>query len=113
MRMNLTYEILIFEAATGQRPFLKWLSDLKDKRAQAAVDLRLELLKMGNFGQCRVLGDGLHELKIDLGPGYRIYFGKIGNNIVLLLCGGDKGSQQRDILKAKEYLKQIKIKGIV
>lgn len=60
---------------------------------------------MGNFGQCEPVGEGVFELKIDFGPGYRVYFGKIGSKCILLLCAGDKGSQKNDIQKAKVYFK--------
>ena len=58
---------------------------------------------LGNLGDYKPLGDGVYELRIKAGPGYRVYFGILGNSVILLLCGGDKGSQDRDILKAKEY----------
>lgn len=77
-------------------------------KARVAIELRLDRLEMGNFGQIRSLGGGLYEMKIDIGPGYRIYFSKIGQLIVLLLCAGDKRSQHRDIIKAQEYLKDYK-----
>lgn len=80
---------------------------------QIAVDLRLERVKMGNFGQSKSLGGMVFELKIDIGPGYRIYFGKIGAQIVLLLCAGDKKSQQRDIVKAKKYFQDFKKSGML
>lgn len=107
------YQIKIYETSTGKRPFDKWLNDLGDKKTQAIIDLRLERVKMGNFGQCRALGDGIYELKIDVGPGYRVYFGKIGLCVVLLLCAGDKQSQQGDIEKAKKYFQDFKTHGKV
>jgi putative addiction module killer protein len=105
------YEIKIYETSTGKCPFDKWLNDLKDRKAQVAVDLRLERIKMGNFGQCKSLGNMIFELKIDVGPGYRVYFGKIGTKIILLLCAGDKRSQQSDIEKAKKYFQEFKNSG--
>jgi putative addiction module killer protein len=104
----LEYKIQVFEAVNGKRPFEEWLNKLTSQKARHAIDVRLERLHMGNFGQCRALGDGVYELKIDMGPGYRVYFGRIGMDIVLLLCGGDKKSQSKDIVKAKEYFQQIK-----
>lgn len=80
-------------------------------RTRVAIELRIDRLGMGNFGQSKSLGDGLHELKIDVGPGYRIYFGSIGQQMILLLCAGNKKSQQKDIDKAKEYLKDYKMRG--
>lgn len=67
--------------------------------------MRLDRLRMGNFGDCKSISEGVCELRIHYGPGIRIYYGKIGKKVILLLCGGDKGSQTRDIIKAKEYLK--------
>lgn len=89
--------------AEERSPFAEWLSGLKDVKARARVRVRLDRLSLGNFGDCRSLGDGVRELRIDYGPGYRIYFGQSGNRIVLLLCGGTKNSQQRDIQQAKAY----------
>ena len=66
---------------------------------------------MGNFGQCEPVGEGVFELKIDFGPGYRVYFGKIGAKCILLLCGGDKSSQKNDIQKAKTYFKDYLSRG--
>lgn len=101
------YEIRLYKTPTGRCPFDKWFSDLKNTKAQVAVDLRLQRLRMGNFGYCASVGDGVFELKIDLGPGYRVYYGKIGLKIILLLCAGDKKSQQKDIEKAKKYFQDF------
>jgi putative addiction module killer protein len=68
------------------------------------VQIRLERLRLGNFGDARSLGKGLSELRIDMGPGYRVYFMVQGKSVVVLFCGGDKSSQQRDIRRAREYL---------
>jgi putative addiction module killer protein len=67
------------------------------------IEQRLDRLRLGNLGNFRSVGEGVCELKIDYGPGYRVYFGQVGTTIVLLLCGGDKSTQDRDIRKAKEY----------
>ena len=75
-------------------------------QARARIRTRLDRLAMGNWGDHRALGGGVIELKIDWGPGYRVYVGKIGNILVLLLCGGDKRTQQQDIELAKNYLKE-------
>ena len=105
------YKIKIYKTSSGRCPFDKWLNDLTDRKAQAAIDLRLVRIKMGNFGQCKLVGSMVYELKIDVGPGYRVYFGKIGLQIILLLCAGDKKSQQRDIVKAKKYFQEFKKAG--
>ncbi|MEB3179318.1 MAG: type II toxin-antitoxin system RelE/ParE family toxin [Nostocaceae cyanobacterium] len=67
------------------------------------MNLRFARLQLGNFGDYRFVGEGVYELRIDYGPGYRVYFGQVGNTIILLLCGGDKSTQNRDLLKAIEY----------
>lgn len=83
----------------------KWFSKIKDITARVKIDRRIERLKMGNFGDVKSVGEGVSELRIDYGQGYRIYFTKKGEVIVLLLCGGDKSTQEKDIKKAKEMLK--------
>lgn len=83
----------------------KWFSKIKDITARVKIDRRIERLKMGNFGDVKSVGEGVSELRIDYGQGYRIYFTKQGEVIVLLLCGGDKSTQEKDIKKAKEMLK--------
>ena len=84
--------------------FLAWLDTLRDYRALMAIDARLERLSRGNFGHCRSLSLGLWEMKVDVGPGYRLYFSRVGRRIILLLCGGDKGAQRQDIELARIYL---------
>lgn len=98
-------EIELYETATGKRPFEIWIKGLKEIHTRAKILARLDRLRLGNFGDCKTLQEGVCELRIHHGPGIRIYYGKIGNKVILLLCGGDKGSQDRDIAKAKEYLK--------
>jgi putative addiction module killer protein len=87
----------------GHCPFDDWLSGLKDKRTQAVVTNRLLRIMQGNLGLCRSLGGRLQEMKIDFGPGLRVYFAEDGDTIVVLLCGGDKSTQSKDIEKAREY----------
>jgi len=105
------YRIETYVTSSGKRPFREWLDDLSDMKARAAIDLRIERLEMGNFGKCEPVGEGVFELKFKLGPGYRVYFSKVGSCIILLLCAGDKGSQKKDIVKAKEYFQDYKIRG--
>ena len=99
-------EIEVYETASGRRPFEKWLKSLKEIHTRAKIRMRLDRLRMGNFGDCKMIADGVSELRIHYGPGIRIYFGKTGNRVILLLCGGDKGSQAGDIAKAKKYLEE-------
>ena len=84
-----------------------WYKNLKDIRARVKIDLRLNSVRKGNFGDHRNVGNGIFELKIDYGPGYRIYYKKVGDEIIVLLCGGDKSTQEEDIAKAKELLEEL------
>jgi putative addiction module killer protein len=88
--------------------FTDWFSELKDRATRARIDVRIRRLSLGNPGVVKAVGDGVSELKIDFGPGYRVYFGSIGTEIVILLGGGDKGSQSKDIKAAKKLLKELK-----
>jgi len=96
-------ELEIYEASDGTCPFEDWLNSLKDITARALIRKRLTRIRLGNMGKTRNLRDGVWELKIKFGPGYRVYYGEDGPKIIVLLIGGDKGSQQRDIQKAKKY----------
>tara|TARA_R110001583_G_scaffold189552_2_gene352711 strand:- start:12875 stop:13216 length:342 start_codon:yes stop_codon:yes gene_type:complete len=80
--------------------FDKWISKLKDRRARARIAARIDRMKIGGFGDCKPVGSGVSEARIDYGPGYRIYFIPRGDTLVVLLAGGDKSSQQRDIAAA-------------
>lgn len=97
-----------YVTSNGVEPFEEWLDSLRDKRVQAIVLERLNRVRLGNLGDCRHLGEGVHELRIHYGPGYRVYFGKLGEVIVILLCGGAKGTQKRDIRKAREYWQELR-----
>ena len=81
--------------------FSRWLAALRDVRARTRIQLRIDRLILGHFGDVKFF-DGIGELRVDYGPGYRIYFVRQGNEIIILLCGGDKGSQKRDIERAKQ-----------
>jgi putative addiction module killer protein len=89
--------------AHGKVPFRQWFERLKDLKGRAAVDARMTRIRMGNLGHCRSVGHGVLELKIDFGPGYRVYFGQDGEKVIVLLVGGDKKSQAGDIKRAHEY----------
>jgi putative addiction module killer protein len=93
----------IYETHLGKRPFDEWLDDLKDPMTKARVRARLDRVVTGNFGDSKSLGDGVYELRFTLGAGIRVYYGLDGDTLVVLLLGGDKSSQDKDILKAKEY----------
>ncbi|MCR5029335.1 MAG: type II toxin-antitoxin system RelE/ParE family toxin [Fibrobacter sp.] len=88
--------------------FSKWHDKLKDARARVKIHFRIEQTKLGNFGDFKFVGDGIYEMRIHYGPGYRIYYTKEDDIVVLLLVGGDKSTQQRDIEKAKELKNEKK-----
>jgi len=96
-------EIRRYVTETGRDPFGEWLTGLRDGQARARVAARVARLEAGNFGDCKSVGEGVWELRIDWGPGYRIYYAMVGTTIILLLCGGDKRSQSADIRKAQEH----------
>jgi putative addiction module killer protein len=102
------YELLRYQGKDGREPLTVWLHRLRDRQAYAHVLARLDRLENGNFGQCRSLQSGVWELKIDHGPGYRVYYGQAGKTVLLLLCGGDKRSQRADIERAVEYWKEFR-----
>ncbi|MDA3926348.1 MAG: type II toxin-antitoxin system RelE/ParE family toxin [Kiritimatiellae bacterium] len=89
--------------------FDKWLTKLKDRLAKARILVRIKKVENGNLGEYRSVGGRVSELKIDYGPGYRLYFTRKGDTVIWLLCGGDKSAQQRDIKRAQEILKELEI----
>lgn len=93
--------LLRYQREDGSEPFTEWLTALRDKAAEARIRVRLRRVEAGNFGDCEPVGDGVTELRIHVGAGYRVYFGRHGKSLVILLCGGDKGSQAADIKRAK------------
>lgn len=101
-------EIRHYVSRAGKDVFDDWLSQLVDARAQAKIASRINRLAAGNLGDCRPLRQGVSELRIDWGPGYRVYYAMLGRVCVLLLCGGDKRKQSSDIERALEYLKDYK-----
>lgn len=88
----------------GKCPFDEWLSDLTDQKAAARIDARIARLRLGNFGDWKSVAGAVMEMRVDVGPGYRIYLARVGRRVVLLLCGGAKGTQRADIKTAQEYL---------
>ncbi len=84
------------------------MKELKDIKARAKINVKIDRLSLGNFSNSKPLGDGISELKIDYGPGYRVYYGQSGKFVILLLCGGDKDTQQKDFETAKDYWRDFK-----
>lgn len=96
-------QLEMYKTEDGSTPFEEWLHGLRDARARGIIRQRLDRIKIGNFGVHKGVGEGVEELIIDFGPGYRVYYGLDGSTIVILLCGGDKKTQAADIRLAKKY----------
>ena len=97
--------VLHYRTVEGRFPYREWIESIADKKARAAVLARVDRLAFGAFGDWKIAGNGVFELRVHLGPGYRIYFGRKDKAVVILLCGGDKRSQKPDIKQAKRYWK--------
>jgi putative addiction module killer protein len=95
--------VIVYRAIDGRRPFLEWLRALRDRTGANQVRVRLARMRLGNVGDVKPVGKGVYEARIAYGPGYRIYFARRGNELIVLLCGGDKGTQTRDIERAQGY----------
>ena len=102
------YELEYYITEDGRRPFKEWLDGMKDINARAKIRIRLDHVRLGSLGDSRSVGDGVQELRINYGPGYRAYFAHEANRIILLLLGGDKKTQRNDIVKAKSFLRDLK-----
>lgn len=100
-------EVIFYVDSNDKEPFLRWLDGLRDSKGRRYILRRMQKLKQGIYGDYRLLGDGVGELRIFFGPGYRVYLGEHENKIVVLL-GGDKDSQKNDIQRAKDYWKEYK-----
>ncbi len=96
-------ELIIYETAQGKAPFSEWLDSLRDRSARARIRKRLDRIELGNLGDYEAIGEGVYELRIDYGPGYRLYYANVSVTIVLLLCGGDKDTQIGDIDRAIQF----------
>ena len=99
-------ELRVYETPSGACPFDSWLEKLRDPKGRARIRVRLDRVEQGNFGDSKSIGGGIQELRVDFGPGYRVYFAEDGPVIVLLLIGGDKSTQTKDIETARKYWKQ-------
>jgi putative addiction module killer protein len=90
-------EVREYQTATGGVPLTEWLDGLRDPVSRARIVARLDRLKAGLLGDWKSIGDGVFELRIDVGPGFRVYYGQDGKTLILLLCGGDKHTQTKDV----------------
>jgi len=107
--LRLGFQVKEYLTQEGKNPYRDWLETL-DNPVKQRIQARILRFESGNLGDVKALGEGIFEARIDYGPGYRIYFGQEGNVLVLLLFGGDKSSQKKDILRAKNFWKQYKEK---
>lgn len=103
--------VIIYQDDKGKELFTEWLDGLRDQRGRRFILRRIGKLEQGLYGDCRPVGEGVSELRIFFGPGYRVYFGEEAGHMVILLCGGNKDSQDRDIQAAKAYWKEYKDHG--
>lgn len=101
-----SYQLDYYVHTNGTKPFLAWFQRLPDQKTQQLLLARLKRLSEGNVGDSKSVGEGVHELRVHHGPGYRVYYGRVGQKIILLLTGGDKSSQAKDIRKAYAYWQQ-------
>ena len=101
-------EIRVYVRRDGKKPFVAWIKKLRDQRARDRIHNQIDRLRLGNAGDFKSIGNGIYELRIHYGPGYRIYFGQTGKQIILLLCGGNKASQQQDVNRAKQYWQEYR-----
>ena len=100
----LRYELREYTTSDGRSPFNDWLEGLRDLQARARIESRLDRVRLGNLGDYAPVGSGVFELRLFYGPGYRVYYSFESNNVLLLLLGGTKGTQKRDVKTAKDYL---------
>ena len=104
------YELEDFIDRYGNKPYERWFEKLRDMRAKDAISKRMsKIRRSGDFGDCRYVGKGVWELRIHEGQGYRVYHARIGNRVVLLLCGGGKTGQQSDIELAQSYYRYYRL----
>ena len=101
-------ELQFYRDSDGREPFVEWFSTIRDQQTRTRIQRRLVRLEDGNFGDCHAVGAGVFELRLHFGAGYRIYFAYTDNTFVLVLCGGDKSAQGRDIERAKVYWREYK-----
>jgi putative addiction module killer protein len=100
-------ELRYYQTRSGRSPFVEWLGRLVDRKARARIEARLATVAAGSFGDAKPVGEGVMELRVAWGAGYRVYFARDGP-VVVLLCGGDKRTQDKDIKRAKGYLEEYK-----
>lgn len=100
--------VIVYADNHGKEPFTLWLNGLRDRVGRQRILARVARLAQGNYGDHAAVGEGVSELRLFFGPGYRVYYGEHNNTVVVLLCGGDKNSQPQDIQQAKAYWREYK-----
>lgn len=106
--MESKIDIKVLETDEGKVPFEEWYDSLRDKVSKVRVRRRLDRIELGNFGDTSSVGEGVYELRLHFGSGYRVYFVRVGNTVIVLVGGGDKSSQKKDITQAKALWRQYK-----
>jgi putative addiction module killer protein len=101
-------QLRIARSRSGDLPFDQWFGSLPDSITRARIQARLARIRLGNLGDSKNVGGGVHELRIDFGPGYRIYYARAGSSVVLLLGGGDKSTQRKDVARARQLWAEYK-----
>jgi len=101
------YPLKYFDPGFGSPSFFEWLNTLKDRRGAAVIKARVDRLRFGLFGDSKFIEQWVFELRIHYGPGYRVYYTRAGEQVIVLLCAGDKSTQQKDIKKAVQYVKLL------
>ena len=107
-RMESSIEIKVLETDEGKVPFEEWYDSLRDKVTKVRVRRRLDRIELGNFGDTESVGSGVYELRLHFGSGYRVYFARVGSTVIVLVGGGDKSTQKKDIAQAKAIWRQYK-----
>lgn len=107
----MTFKIFDYLTDDGRDPFKEWIGNLKDRQARARILLRIQRMAAGNLGDCKPIAEGVWELRIDHGAGYRVYYAKAGEKLIIILAGGDKRRQQADIETALGYWNNWKRKN--
>ena len=105
-------QIDYYQTPDGRIPYREWHNSLKSAKTQAIIDVRLARVRLGNFGYCKPVGEGVLELKIDYAPGYRVYLALVGSRVVLLLTGSDKSTQSREIRQAKAFWQDFEARHV-
>lgn len=106
--MSTKKELRYYKLPNGKSPFVEWITHFKDKVTRIRIERRLERMELGHYGDCEPVGEGVYELRLHFGSGYRVYFVEQGDEVLILLCGGDKSTQSEDIRLAKQFWRELR-----